>query len=140
MPCAEFLAEAGGEREIVGDFLLLQIVENGKFGGFAGDDAPAQMVELVVEKMVVGTLQEPVGCALRGGVAVTFGGDALAAPPGEAHGAVQRMQHRKRQVDARERHAGGCQPFAKPVDHGFEIGALDRGLHQPVGNPVEKNG
>ncbi|WP_233450608.1 hypothetical protein [Rhizobium mongolense] len=73
-------------------------------------------------------------------MAVAFDRDAARTPPGEAQSVIERMKHRKGQVHARDRETGGGNPLAEPANDVFEIITGKRGICQPFGDAVQKDG
>ena len=60
------LAKRVHEGDVVGDAQLLEVVEDRKLGRPVVIDAPAQMVEIVAEQVIVGAAQEALRLARPG--------------------------------------------------------------------------
>ena len=120
MPRDGVAPEGVDEGDVVGDAQLLEVVEDRKLGRRGRVDAPAQMVEIVAEQVVVGAAQEAVR-PLAGLGAEPLDAHAAAALPGEAERVIERMQHREAEMHALDRQAGGGQPLAKAAHHRFQV-------------------
>jgi hypothetical protein len=116
-----FSSKSRDECEIVGDALLLEVVEDWELRGFALNQAAAQVIELIVEKMKEGAAQKHIANPLR--MPVAFDLKALAPAPSKPHCAVERMQHCERQINAGKRQAGGGEPITEATHDCFKVRA-----------------
>ena len=135
-----FLIEARNESEIIGDAFFPEILEDGEFWLVIHIDASAHMFEIMTQQVEIGTLEKEVVLLLAGfDMAIAFDLESFAPPPGEAHRAVERMQHGERDMDALQRNAGRGQPFATAPDDRFEIRIPQRYLLQPVRHFIDED-
>ncbi|MCY1300738.1 hypothetical protein D9M70_503160 [compost metagenome] len=132
-------AERLHEGQVVRGAHLLEIVEDRELGRRILVKTPPDMLEIVVEQIVVGALQETLGIERQFFVPKAAYLDALAADPGKTKRIIKRMQHRKGEMDAHQRQAGGSEPLAKAFDDRFQRRVAERRPHQPVGNLVDED-
>jgi hypothetical protein len=130
--------EGAGIGDVVGHAHRPEVVDDGEFRLAAGVEPSAQMLQPIMQQVVIRAPEESVRVVAGGVVPVAFDRQSLAAPPSVADAPVERVQHRKGDMGAGDRHAGGKQPFAQAVDHVLQAGFGQGLVHQPLRCQLEQ--